>query len=450
MSDFKGMLFNTFNDPLVLIDYDVGQMWNNFIPNKHVDIELTPSDLSINVTVTNITPKYLNKTPGIIFPNMCLFPNCTYKLTANGSDGNTNGRILLYAGSRDNGLIYNKLQGSFNASDDELSFEFTPTHSLTDVGVLIRDAVVDDYFELTHIKLEKIENSNIDKNLVYNYSNYVTLDTHQRVYEDKIFTCKIDLVGNLNINSQSNTSDPYDELYNSDASNNEIYLNTNPISNDIHIGHEENDLNIYSKVRILNTTESSDYNSGALVVSGGVGVHKELKVNGNIKTNTDIYQRDSILLPPGVIMPYAGASAPSGYVLCNGASYNTSDIIYTRLYNVIGYTYGGSDTNFNVPDLQNRIPFGQGSGTVAVLGGTGGFENKTLSEAEMPSHNHSGTTSGLSLNYVSVLDNEPLSGINVVESSNNVYPNLNIDNTGSDVAFSLLNPYIVLNYIIKL
>ena len=53
----------------------------------------------------------------------------------------------------------------------------------------------------------------------------------------------------------------------------------------------------------------------------------------------------------GCITPYLGTkdNIPNGYLIADGASYKTTD--YPELFNIIGYTYGGSDGTFNVPNL---------------------------------------------------------------------------------------------------
>lgn len=53
--------------------------------------------------------------------------------------------------------------------------------------------------------------------------------------------------------------------------------------------------------------------------------------------------------PIGTVLAYIGQTAPRGYLLADGASYKTTD--YPELFNIIGYTYGGSDDTFNVPNL---------------------------------------------------------------------------------------------------
>lgn len=94
-------------------------------------------------------------------------------------------------------------------------------------------------------------------------------------------------------------------------------------------------------------------------------------------------------VPAGVVVPFAGSTAPTGYLLCDGTSYPTAT--YPDLFAAIQYTYGGSGANFNVPDLRGRTPVGAGAGTgltARTLGGTAGEERHTLITAELAAHNH--------------------------------------------------------------
>lgn len=65
----------------------------------------------------------------------------------------------------------------------------------------------------------------------------------------------------------------------------------------------------------------------------------------------------------GIIQMYAGATAPAGWLLCNGQTLNTStNPEYTNLYNAISTTYGGSGpTNFQLPSFPARFPRGAAS-----------------------------------------------------------------------------------------
>jgi microcystin-dependent protein len=55
---------------------------------------------------------------------------------------------------------------------------------------------------------------------------------------------------------------------------------------------------------------------------------------------------------------WAGSTAPTGWLLCNGAA--VSRTTYSDLFAVISTTYGtgNGSTTFNVPDLQRRFPLG--------------------------------------------------------------------------------------------
>lgn len=74
-----------------------------------------------------------------------------------------------------------------------------------------------------------------------------------------------------------------------------------------------------------------------------------------------------------------------GYLLCNGQSVNIVD--YPELYNVIGTTYGGSGTVFNVPNLKKRFPLGVDNSTNMSYKSTVTGGVKQLTAAHYP-HTH--------------------------------------------------------------
>ena len=124
------------------------------------------------------------------------------------------------------------------------------------------------------------------------------------------------------------------------------------------------------------------------------------------------------LIPPGVMWEFAGAVAPTGWLLCDGSA--VSRTTYANLYAAIGTTYGVGDgtATFNLPDARSRSTVGSnsqntvGGGIVANVGlGAGltarargaafGVEShsQTLTSSHLPSHahtinehTHSGTT----------------------------------------------------------
>jgi microcystin-dependent protein len=97
----------------------------------------------------------------------------------------------------------------------------------------------------------------------------------------------------------------------------------------------------------------------------------------------------------GEIKMFGGNFAPAGWMLCQGQLLPISE--NETLFQLIGTTYGGDgQTTFGLPDLRGRIPIHMGNGyTLAQQGGT---ESVTLTQAQLPSHNHplSASTNGVS------------------------------------------------------
>lgn len=91
-------------------------------------------------------------------------------------------------------------------------------------------------------------------------------------------------------------------------------------------------------------------------------------------------------------------SFPPGYVLMDGTVYATSQ--FPVLFGIVGYYWGGAGGTFAVPDMRGRIAVGldAGAGVLGpshygtVPGGTGGQPEIVLTAAQMPPHNHGGST----------------------------------------------------------
>lgn len=84
-------------------------------------------------------------------------------------------------------------------------------------------------------------------------------------------------------------------------------------------------------------------------------------VDGSI-TAAKLNAAISNLVPTGAIMPFAGTTAPAGFLLCDGAS--ISRTTYAALYAVVGVAYGTIDGNsFNIPDFRGRFLRGVDGGT---------------------------------------------------------------------------------------
>lgn len=92
------------------------------------------------------------------------------------------------------------------------------------------------------------------------------------------------------------------------------------------------------------------------------------------------------------IMGWGPNWAPRSWALCQGQLLAISS--NTALFSLLGTTYGGDGrTTFGLPDLRARVPIGAGQGpgtSFWPLGAKAGSENQTLTQLEMPVHNHPG------------------------------------------------------------
>lgn len=150
------------------------------------------------------------------------------------------------------------------------------------------------------------------------------------------------------------------------------------------------------------------------------------------------------VLPIGALLPYAGSSAPDGFLLCDGAE--VSRTAYASLFAVIGTTYGAGNgtTTFGVPDLRGRVPVGV-DGTANrltandALGQSGGAEKHTLTVDEMPSHAH----------VHEAIHYDAVSSFGAYQNQGFVHVGQNTAFTGGDQPHNNMPPFQIVNYIIK-
>ncbi len=156
---------------------------------------------------------------------------------------------------------------------------------------------------------------------------------------------------------------------------------------------------------------------------------------------------------------FAGNFAPANWAFCNGQTLLISS--NTALFSILGTTYGGNGTtNFNLPNLQGRVPVHQGTlsgGGTYINGDTGGFETVTLNTTQMPNHNHGVNGSGAGGTQAS-----PVGGYPAVESTGTSLDyipsaaNLGamnagmIQNTGGGGAHENRPPFLCVTFIIAL
>ena len=180
-----------------------------------------------------------------------------------------------------------------------------------------------------------------------------------------------------------------------------------------------------------------------------------------IMVNENFDKIDTASSVTGVVQLFAGSSAPSGWLICNGQT--VSRTTYAALFAVIGTTYGAGNgsTTFNLPNLVNKTVRGSNS-----LGKTGGADTVTLTTSNMPAHTHgvgSLTTNNTGAHTHTVdfgtrstvgsYAGGDYSAINSVNTSSNGNHTHTISgstgSTGSGTSVDITNPYVMLHYIIK-
>ena len=207
-----------------------------------------------------------------------------------------------------------------------------------------------------------------------------------------------------------------------------------------------------------------------------------------LKLTTDGYQlytNEVYINPVGSIICYAGQTNPNGWLFCDGSELLKSD--YPELFAVIGNTYGNASNSnyFVLPNLREKVPVGNSNATNFNLGNSGGNKTVTLGVNQLPSHQHSGTTNADGVHSHSINDpghthtqstinddfnnsggNPPsfsgdsagsrtwnnistnTTGITINNSGSHTHT-FTTNSTGSGESINILNPYLVLNYLIK-
>ena len=197
------------------------------------------------------------------------------------------------------------------------------------------------------------------------------------------------------------------------------------------------------------------------------------------------------VMPTGSVIQTARLTAPTGWMLCDGTSLLVAN--YEKLFNAIGYAYGGSGLNFSLPNLKGKVPVGRDSSQTEFdsLGETGGTKSTSLTSAHIPEHSHSinhdhssfttasggghthlffsddgasspgGYTRSVAIGYDATSNNTAGNGGDfVTKGTGNHTHDIDVPAftgtsgnygtaSGSITPVSALQPYIVMNYIIK-
>ena len=161
----------------------------------------------------------------------------------------------------------------------------------------------------------------------------------------------------------------------------------------------------------------------------------------------------------GQILLFGGNFAPTAWALCQGQLISIAT--NTALFSIIGVNFGGNgSTTFGLPDMRGRVAVGIGNGpglSPVVLGQAWGNNNYTLTANNLPPHSHT-ITASLAVypdspnadnavgNVAAVNDNPAFS---TLASNANMAPgNLVLQANGNNAPFSLMKPYLGLNFLI--
>ncbi|MEO1045691.1 MAG: tail fiber protein [Pseudomonadota bacterium] len=164
----------------------------------------------------------------------------------------------------------------------------------------------------------------------------------------------------------------------------------------------------------------------------------------------------------GQLMYFGGTFCPRGWADAAGSILPISS--NPALFSLFGTNYGGDGrTTFGLPDLRGRAPISDGTGPGLpnyVIGQTGGSTSFTLTVAQLPSHNHTGTvaaspTLGDTNQPVRNSFAQAPAGQNVYLDGSPAVNNMNADtlrinNTGGGQAVNKLSPFLVARWCVAI
>ena len=201
-------------------------------------------------------------------------------------------------------------------------------------------------------------------------------------------------------------------------------------------------------------TERSNHQVIAELSADLADMKDELKSLKNIEKGEDVSNDPFI----GEVILFAGNFAPRGWAFCEGQLLSISQ--YQALFSILGTMYGGDGrTTFALPDLRGRVPVGVGSGprlSQVIQGAKYGVENVTLTQNNLPSHNHNyggSTIPGFELDPTKTSElyiKGAKSFVTVGNEANSQLSGSGGNNVGGGQSFSVRNPSLGLRYIIAL
>ena len=165
----------------------------------------------------------------------------------------------------------------------------------------------------------------------------------------------------------------------------------NNLSDLVNTATARTNLNVFSKTETYAKTETySQTEVGNIFLSRADNL-ASLVDKSAARTNLDVYSKaeTDAIIPAGAVMPFAMATAPTGWIPCDGRS--LSRTAYPRLFAAIGTLYGSANgSSFNVPDYRGEFLRGWDATGGAGRGVDAGRGFGTWQDSENKSHTHGG------------------------------------------------------------
>ena len=207
--------------------------------------------------------------------------------------------------------------------------------------------------------------------------------------------------------------------------------------------------NAFNLSQLANNTNSSGQVTlttgvaGTLPVANGGTSVTSSGASGNVLTSNGTVWTSAAAggSPTGAIIGFGSATPPAGWLACNGA--NVSRTTYSALFAVISTTFGIGDgsTTFTLPVSARRTMVGSGGTGTATLGNavgnSGGEESHAQTIAELAAHSHTSAAASSASN-----GSTGSSGLRFCSSGST-------GSTGSGTAFNVIQPSLIVTYIIK-
>ena len=143
----------------------------------------------------------------------------------------------------------------------------------------------------------------------------------------------------------------------------------------------------YSKLALGTSIVNADISTSAAIAYSKLNLASSVTsadiVNSTIVLGDLAAALQAFLTPTGTVSAFAGSSAPTGYLLCDGSA--VSQTTYAALFAVVGANAFGTDGggNFSLPNLKGRTVIGVGVGTEIT-----GVRGTLQGAATLPAHTH--------------------------------------------------------------